>query len=706
MDPAGEQPTTSSAAAAPPSASPTPRAKRPVSRASIDSANSYSKSHQEYLDSLVPPTKEEFAHIAEIQAEREAELKRRQREQQRQSIDAVARPETASSQPPQPAQHAFSRFGFGRRTSGNDDGLRAKAATVIQRTYRGYRARRELKGLGIDASTRWVHAVREAQWREMTTPRARTGLGSDGAASPGRPGSLIGPVSRTSTARQNWKKVSTIARHAGGDVDADSSSISSSSSSSSSDSESGDSKRSDEQKKLERKRKEEAKARRKQEAKMMGLQYFLEMVDLKHRYGANLRVYHEEWKRADTNENFFYWLDYGEGRNLDLEMCPRERLDREQVRYLSREERQYYLVNVDDEGRLCWAKNGARIDTSEKWKDSIHGIVPSDDPTPAYAPLSENQTTLLGDTTTDSDFSSRPSSSSSSSSSHSTAHHSHHSHHAPSITSTTTTAAGARKKASHHLPSATTILNKLLRKSVRKNTWIFVADTSFRLYVGIKNSGAFQHSSFLQGSRISAAGLIRIKDGRLTSLSPLSGHYRPPASNFRAFVKSLKEAGVDMGRVSVSKSYAVLVGVEMYVKVKKRAGEVVGKVKGKGHHRQASGSGGEGRGKVVVPPVVVEEEEEEGRAEGRPTEGELVTGRGAVVENEDGQRAPAAGSRVPEEPHAQQQKEEEKMREDNSIAVEVLQKLNLGRGLTEPPGQKGDGDREGEDAAAPASHLT
>ncbi len=47
------------------------------------------------------------------------------------------------------------------------------------------------------------------------------------------------------------------------------------------------------------------------------------------------------------------------------------------------------------------------------------------------------------------------------------------------------------------------------------------ADTSFRLYVGIKQSGAFQHSSFLHGARISAAGLIKVKDGQLRSLAPL-----------------------------------------------------------------------------------------------------------------------------------------------------------------------------------------
>jgi hypothetical protein len=118
--------------------------------------------------------------------------------------------------------------------------------------------------------------------------------------------------------------------------------------------------------------------------------------------------------------------------------------------------------------------------------------------------------------------------------------------------------------------SAAMILNHLLQKSVKPNSWIFVADTSFRLYVGIKQSGSFQHSSFLHGSRISAAGLIKIKDGQLRKLSPLSGHYRPPTKNFRLFVHALKDADVDMSHVSISQSYAILVVLEAYVKTRRK----------------------------------------------------------------------------------------------------------------------------------------
>ena len=71
-------------------------------------------------------------------------------------------------------------------------------------------------------------------------------------------------------------------------------------------------------------------------AKRLGETYYLEMVDQKHRYGSNLRAYHRVWQESDTRENFFYWLDYGQGREVDLDKRPRHRLDSEQVRYLSK----------------------------------------------------------------------------------------------------------------------------------------------------------------------------------------------------------------------------------------------------------------------------------------------------------------------------------------------------------------------------------
>ncbi|KAK7962697.1 IQ calmodulin-binding domain-containing protein [Apiospora aurea] len=586
-----------------------PKSKAPSLSPDTTASPRSARSHQEYLDSLQPPSGDEIQRLAELQDQRARERKQHTRDLRHKSADIAkteasaqrdfmesrqhhciqstlkqaqtrSSHESSSSSPRSAASAAAAAAappaeGVDAATAAADNNalgsLQDTAATLIQRSYRGYRVRREMKGLGLDASTRWTHVIRDAKWQNLTTPRAR----GSGTTSPGDDdeegtvgGTGIRPRSSTSAARQNWKKVAAIAMRANGDED---SSHSASESESSSNLEMNENMTEKEKEKM-RKRRAKAQAKRRKKAKMMGLQYFLEMVDVKHRYGSNLRQYHAEWKKADTNENFFYWLDYGEGKDFEIEGCPRDRLEREQVRYLSREERQHYLVKVDSEGRLCWAKNGLRLDTTEEWKDSVDGIVPVDDPTPAYAPDIESHSQQHHDPArhpADHDSTSGSDDESDASESELEAARA-----AKYATPTLDDAKGV-KKIKH--VSAATIFQRLLRKSVKKNTWIFVADTSFRLYVGIKSSGAFQHSSFLQGSRISAAGLIKIKNGRLSSLSPLSGHYRPPAANFRAFVHSLRDEGVDMSHVSISKSYAVLVGLEAYVKTRRKGKDAVHK---------------------------------------------------------------------------------------------------------------------------------
>jgi hypothetical protein len=255
-------------------------------------------------------------------------------------------------------------------------------------------------------------------------------------------------------ARQNWKRVGEIARRAGGDDPSDPS-------------QDEDDMSPEERAKYKRERARQ-KSQREKTAKMMDLQYFLEMVDVKHRYGSNLRAYHDSWKKENTNENFFYWLDYGEGKNFEHPTVSRERLDKEQVRYLSREERMKYLVKIDDEGRLCWAKNGERISTTPDYKDSLEGIVPKDDKTPAYAPGG----TLDGGA-------GRPSSSSDSSSSdeeHSDVEHSDV--EGEHYVNEDLDKAKGMSKIKH--VSAATILNHMLRGSVKPNSWIFVSSESCR----------------------------------------------------------------------------------------------------------------------------------------------------------------------------------------------------------------------------------
>ncbi|ETI22617.1 hypothetical protein G647_06693 [Cladophialophora carrionii CBS 160.54] len=426
-----------------------------------------------------------------------------------------------------------------------------KAAVLIQKTYRGHRTRRQLNGFGLDASTRWYEAVRDARFKQVTTPRPPSPGGESG--SPDAEGDRT--TAPSSPARAKWTRATEIARRAG----ADDRSPSASDLSSSDMSEEGQglgTMPTQQEKAATRKRRAEANAVRKKTAKMMDLQYFLEMVDQKHRYGSNLRKYHNYWKTQDTDQSYFYWLDHGDGRTVELPECSRARLDKEQVRYLSREERLQYLVKVNPQGLLVWAKNGELVWTKDElFKDSVNGIVPIDDPSPQWK------------------YNAPPAGGSDSSSSSSD--------DSDDEDDKTEEDEGQRyvneefhrvrglSKVKH--VSAGVLFNHMIRTSLKKgHKWIFVADTSFRLYIGYKQSGAFQHSSFLHGARILSAGLIKVKHGQLRRLSPLSGHYRPPAANFRAFVHSLRDAGADMSHVSISRSYAVLVGLETYTKARKQ----------------------------------------------------------------------------------------------------------------------------------------
>jgi len=233
-----------------------------------------------------------------------------------------------------------------------------------------------------------------------------------------------------------------------------------------------------------------------------------------------------------------------------------------------------YLVKINNDGQLCWVKNGQPVTTSPDFKDSIDGIVPVERKTPTWREVTQGIKDEPGGEEggeTDLDSVSGVSVGSDEDTSKYTNQELHD--------------AKGLKKLKH--VSADAIMNNMLRKSTKKNTWIFVADTSFRLYIGIKQSGAFQHSSFLHGGRVSAAGLIRIKRGQLRKLDPLSGHYAPPTKNFRDFVHSLEETGADMSRVSISRSYAILLGLETYVGAKQKVGNGEQKFKDMAHPEEA-----------------------------------------------------------------------------------------------------------------------
>ncbi|KAF8720503.1 hypothetical protein HU200_023749 [Digitaria exilis] len=192
-----------------------------------------------------------------------------------------------------------------------------------------------------------------------------------------------------------------------------------------------------------------------EKAQKLALQHWLEAIDPRHRYGHNLHFYYHRWLHCETKQPFFYWLDVGEGKDVNLEEhCPRWKLHKQCIKYLGPKERESYEVIVEDK-RLMYKLS----------RQIVH---------------------------------------------------------------TTGSAKGTK--------------------------WIFVLSTCRTLYIGQKQKGVFQHSSFLAGGATSAAGRLVVEDGLLKAVWPHSGHYRPTEQNFQEFMTFLKDRSMDLSDVKLSPS--------------------------------------------------------------------------------------------------------------------------------------------------------
>ncbi|KAF3794463.1 IQ domain-containing protein [Nymphaea thermarum] len=101
-----------------------------------------------------------------------------------------------------------------------------------------------------------------------------------------------------------------------------------------------------------------------EKAQKLALQHWLEAIDPRHRYGHNLNFYYDKWLDCDSKQPFFYWLDVGEGKEVNLDKCPRLKLQQQCIKYLSPKEREAYEVIVK-EGKFVLKKSGKFLDTSE-----------------------------------------------------------------------------------------------------------------------------------------------------------------------------------------------------------------------------------------------------------------------------------------------------------------------------------------------------
>ncbi|XP_061361583.1 IQ domain-containing protein IQM1-like [Gastrolobium bilobum] len=102
-------------------------------------------------------------------------------------------------------------------------------------------------------------------------------------------------------------------------------------------------------------------------AQKLALQHWLEAIDPRHRYGHNLHMYYDIWFESQSTQPFFYWLDIGDGKEINLEKCPRSTLQRQCIKYLGPKERDEYEVIVEN-GKLVFRQDGRLVDTDEKSK--------------------------------------------------------------------------------------------------------------------------------------------------------------------------------------------------------------------------------------------------------------------------------------------------------------------------------------------------
>ncbi|KAF5197259.1 Iq domain-containing protein iqm2 [Thalictrum thalictroides] len=107
-----------------------------------------------------------------------------------------------------------------------------------------------------------------------------------------------------------------------------------------------------------------------EKAQKLALQHWLEAIDPRHRYGHNLHFYYVTWLHCESQQPFFYWLDIGDGKEVNLvDKCPRSKLQQQCIKYLGPIERKDYEVTVEN-GKFMYKYSRQILDTSEGSEDA------------------------------------------------------------------------------------------------------------------------------------------------------------------------------------------------------------------------------------------------------------------------------------------------------------------------------------------------
>ncbi|KAJ6316829.1 hypothetical protein OIU78_020001 [Salix suchowensis] len=175
------------------------------------------------------------------------------------------------------------------------------AVVRVQQLYRGYRTRRRLADSAVIAQELWWQAIYHADLNENTVSFFKN------------------PKSESAASR--WKRVGSHASKVGKGLSKNA------------------------------------------ESEKLYFEHWIEAIDPRHRYGAYLYMYFKKWSETNSGQPFFYWLDVGDGKEVEVEECPRSKLQENSIKYLGPKEREQYE---------CIIIEGKRLYAGQKKRGKFH----------------------------------------------------------------------------------------------------------------------------------------------------------------------------------------------------------------------------------------------------------------------------------------------------------------------------------------------